>query len=229
MKCFSHVGLFSPSFNETWTSEITNWQPLPIHTVPHHLDNLLVRGNNCPRYNAMCLELWTTRPTPEVVVEETKYAEFWQMVKRNAGLSPSAALHDLWYIQDALLIEKLNGLHLPNWVNESVYQHLKTYQDLNFQMMVYNETLARLAGGNLLKEIQNNMKSGLINENFGDGKTKLMYVYSAHDDTVAPLLATLKLYNNISPPYASAVIMELWDDDKVRFLSIFYRYGYVKQ
>ena len=103
--CFFHVGLFSPSFNETWTSEITNWQPLPIHTVPHNLDNLLVRGNNCPRYNAMCLELWTTRPTPEVVVEETKYAEFWQMVKRNASRRSIffSAYKRSWHLRNVFL------------------------------------------------------------------------------------------------------------------------------
>ena len=196
--------MFPPNLNETWTTEITGWEPVPIHTLPHSIDNLLVRGNNCPRYNAMCHELWTSRPPPEVVEEKNKYAAFWDEVRRNAGLSPHKPLQDMWFIPDALFVERSNGLTLPSWVNETVYQHLMNYKDLNFQMMVYNQTLARLAGGNLLNEMRNNMKAKLAG-----AKTKRMYVYSAHDDTVAPLLATLKVYNNLSPPYASAVMIEL--------------------
>merc|ERR1719391_1260612 len=47
----------------------------------------------------------------------------------------------------------------------------------------------------------------------GGKKPKRMYVYSAHDDTVAPLLAALKVYNDLAPPYASAVLVELWEND----------------
>ena len=204
----SPSGMFPPNSNETWTREITNWEPLPIHTLPHSMDNVLVRGNNCPRYNAMCTELWTSRPTPEVVVEETKYADFWQLVKRQAGLSPDTALKNLWFIPDALFVERSYGLELPGWVDDTVYKHLMDYKNLNFKMMVYNETLARLSGGNLLNEIQKNMRTKL-----SGGSTKKMYVYSAHDDTVVPLLAAMKVFNDISPPYASAVILELWGNE----------------
>lgn len=37
-----------------------------------------------------------------------------------------------------------------------------------------------------------------------------MFMYSAHDTTVASLLNALDLFNDIPPPYASAVIMELY-------------------
>ena len=38
---------------------------------------------------------------------------------------------------------------------------------------------------------------------------KKMYLYSAHDHTVAALLNTMGVFNQIPPPYASAVIWEL--------------------
>jgi len=213
------AGLYPPKGNETWTSEILGWEPLPIHTVPHSADNVLVRGNNCPRYNAMCRELWTTRPTPEVVKENTEFADFWRDVRKNAGLAPQVELSDLWFISDALKIERLVGRKLPDWVDASVFQHLMEYQDLNFKMMVYNQTLARLSGGNLLNEMQNNMKAKLKGH-----RTKKVYVYSAHDDTVAPLLAALNVYNNLAPPYASAIMLELWETEKKDpFVRLFYR------
>ena len=157
----------------------------------------------------MCRELWTTRPTPEVVKENTEFADFWRDVRKNAGLAPQVELSDLWFISDALKIERLVGRKLPDWVDASVFQHLMEYQDLNFKMMVYNQTLARLSGGNLLNEMQNNMKAKLKGH-----RTKKVYVYSAHDDTVAPLLAALNVYNNLAPPYASAIMLELWETEK---------------
>lgn len=38
-----------------------------------------------------------------------------------------------------------------------------------------------------------------------------MYIYSAHDTTVAPILHTLGVFNGIAPPYASMVMVELLD------------------
>ena len=38
-----------------------------------------------------------------------------------------------------------------------------------------------------------------------------IYMYSAHDTTVAPILHTLGVFNNIAPPYASMVMVELHD------------------
>ena len=169
----------------------------------------MVRGNHCPRYHAMCRELWTTRPAPEVLREKNKYADFWRNVKKHAGIPQETELADLWFVSDALFIEKLSGRSLPDWVDDTVYEHLMEYKDLNFKMMVYNRTLARLAGGNLLCDIQKNMKTRLKG-----GTTKKVYVYSAHDDTVAPLLAALDVYNNIAPPYASSVMLELWENEK---------------
>lgn len=36
-----------------------------------------------------------------------------------------------------------------------------------------------------------------------------LWMYSAHDTNVAGLLNSLNVYNNILPPYASAVFIEL--------------------
>ena len=38
-----------------------------------------------------------------------------------------------------------------------------------------------------------------------------VFMYSAHDTTVAPVLHTLGVFNMIAPPYASMVVVELLD------------------
>ena len=39
--------------------------------------------------------------------------------------------------------------------------------------------------------------------------TMKMFMYSAHDVTVAAFLSALGVFNNIQPPYASLVLVEL--------------------
>jgi len=199
------AGLFPPHLNETWSADIAGWQPLPVHTVPHKSDMLLVRGNNCPRYQNMQHDVWVKNPVPEVVTENTKYKDLWDTVRKGAGVTDT--IENMWYIPDSIKIEYLNNLTLPAWVTPSIFDHLMSFKDLGFQMMVYNRSMARLAGGNLLKKIQSNMKAKIEKES-----KRKMFMYSAHDDTVAPLLAALGVYNNLAPPYASCVLVELWQD-----------------
>jgi hypothetical protein len=44
-----------------------------------------------------------------------------------------------------------------------------------------------------------------------DSATRL-YLYSAHDTTVAAMTTALGVYNNIIPPYAAALMIELYND-----------------
>ena len=41
-------------------------------------------------------------------------------------------------------------------------------------------------------------------------KAKLLYVYSGHDTSIATILNSLKVFNGLAPPYASAVLLELF-------------------
>ena len=43
----------------------------------------------------------------------------------------------------------------------------------------------------------------------GQGSNTKMFMYSAHDATVAIVLQALGLYNGIPPPYAATVLLEL--------------------
>jgi hypothetical protein len=44
-----------------------------------------------------------------------------------------------------------------------------------------------------------------------DSATRL-YLYSGHDTTVAAMTTALGVYNNIIPPYAAALMIELYND-----------------
>ena len=55
-------------------------------------------------------------------------------------------------------------------------------------------------------------------------KAKLLYVYSGHDTSIATILNSLKVFNGLAPPYASAVLFELFKREEGKhFVRIAYK------
>lgn len=90
----------------------------------------------------------------------------------------------------------------------------------SFATNTYTRKLARFKSGPLLKEIL---------ERFRDkSKSKLktnrsLWIYSAHDTTVANMLNTLNLFEYHTPPYASCIMMELRMVNSKPTVSVFYK------
>ena len=55
-------------------------------------------------------------------------------------------------------------------------------------------------------------------------EAKLLYMYSGHDTSIATILGSLKMFNGLAPPYASAVLFELFKGEEGKhFVRIVYR------
>ncbi|XP_042217921.1 prostatic acid phosphatase-like isoform X3 [Homarus americanus] len=50
-----------------------------------------------------------------------------------------------------------------------------------------------------------------------------MYMYSAHDTTLSILLLGLGVFNNLAPPYATTVLVELHKMDEQYYVKMFLR------
>lgn len=89
----------------------------------------------------------------------------------------------------------------------------------SFTLMFETEELAKFKGGPLLKEMISNMNA----KKLGTINTKL-FMYSGHDTTLAALMHSLKVFNNISPPYTACLIMELHQKtDGEYFIRLLYK------
>jgi len=53
-----------------------------------------------------------------------------------------------------------------------------------------------------------------------------MFIYSGHDNTLAPLLNALQVYDGIHPRMGSAVIMELWKNTAKKGIFFFNYFFY---
>ena len=55
-------------------------------------------------------------------------------------------------------------------------------------------------------------------------EAKLLYMYSGHDTSIATILGSLNMFNGLAPPYASAVLFELFKGKEGKhFVRIVYR------
>lgn len=73
------AGMFEPKGDEIWHKKIL-WQPIPVHTLPTEMDNILRPryDGRCPRYDEMYD--WYIKESPEAMAMVKKYGhlfEFW--------------------------------------------------------------------------------------------------------------------------------------------------------
>merc|ERR1719295_815925 len=89
-----------------------------------------------------------------------------------------------------------------------------------FANVARTDNLKRLSGGGgpLMQKILSDMND------FVEGKEQtIFFMYSAHDSTVATNFQVLGNYNGYQPPYASAIIYELYNVSNSYEVKILYQ------
>lgn len=90
----------------------------------------------------------------------------------------------------------------------------------SFAVNAYTPQLARLKSGNLLKEMLDRF-TNKTNSNLVPNRS--LWVYSAHDTTVANILNTLGMFELHNPPYRACIMLELRIKNSIPYVSIFYK------
>ncbi|XP_076460399.1 prostatic acid phosphatase-like [Babylonia areolata] len=198
------AGLYPPQGEQVWNPKLL-WQPIPVHTRPEDEDHVLAIDEKCPLYDQL---YDAVLHSPAVVEEEKSNAELYDYVAKNTGIK-KVNISDLWKVADNLFCQRSHNYSLPEWAeakwdNETVYDKMIKIGDFSFQLLFNGSELSRLKGGPLLKMfIQNMVQAAQKQQHYK------MYMYSAHDDTVAAVSDALKVFNGIKPPYASTLMVEL--------------------
>lgn len=202
------AGLYPPHRDQAWNPNLTNWQPVPVHTRPKKEDNVINMGENCPRYDQLYQE---TMKTKEIAQEEMRNKDFYKFVGQMSGMDHEN-ISNIWQIADTLFCEKAHNLTVSPWANQqwkqenmTVYEKLRFLDSWQFRLLYSGLEKSRLMGGPILGEFVQQMVAASQNKT----NTK-MFMYSGHDTTVAALLSALNLFaNGTSPPYAASVLVEL--------------------
>lgn len=202
------TGLYPPATEEEkWNPEnpLFPWQPIPIHSVPKKDDLILRYGNRCPRYWHLKDEVLKHNPELKAFEKNETNRKALDVAKEHSGLTD---IEDwkLYQLYDTLLVEQLYGLTMPAWADETVMKVLERLTVLDYQLMTSTTEMARLAAGNLLGELLNNIENKMT----GDENKQKAFLYSAHDSTIMALLGVLEVPYDALPEYNAFIAMELF-------------------
>lgn len=203
MSAESHLaGLYPPNNSQTWNPDLI-WQPIPIHTIPKDDDLLLALESKCPRYDELLADL---NSSPDVRSRLDSNKELLEYLAEHSGLNMTE-IDDIEYLYDTLFIEDRFNKTLPEWTDKYFPGPMKALSDFSFSMKAYNLDMQRLRGGPLVKELVEHLRD--YAQSTLTPPNRKLFMYSAHDVTVATFLSALKIFNDIQPPYASMVLVEL--------------------
>lgn len=101
------AGFFMPTENEIWNEQIL-WQPVPVHTLPNSLDNILRPryGDRCPKYIEMYD--WYMTKSPEALEMLEKHGHLIPYWERKSGWEIKT-IEDVFSIYKRLIADRDAG------------------------------------------------------------------------------------------------------------------------
>ncbi|KAF6205921.1 hypothetical protein GE061_020097 [Apolygus lucorum] len=205
------AGLFPPKGFQIWNDNL-HWQPIPVNPIPRETDNMLAAKAPCAKY-----EKEKQRSDATIATNLTKEDnDLLKVLTEKTGdqINNIAKAESLFY---TLLIQRDNGLVLPDWTEEMFPTKLARFAALNLASYTMTDTLKKFQAGPLLKEIVKNMQ-------MRDGKRKANF-YSGHDLTIVSLMRTLGFEDLNLPSYGAAVVIEYHENEDAPgngFIQVFY-------
>jgi len=202
------AGLYPPEGYGKWNPDLA-WQPIPVHTIPTPLDNLLmINHKKCPRLKKMKEQLKDST-FMKSIYEDNK--DLFDYISKHSGWHIKGVVK-LHHIYDSLFIDHLYNKTLPAWT-ESVFPggKFEELKNIIFVLDSFDNQMKRLQGGPFISELVGHY--GDIEDNTLVPARRKVFMYSAHDATVSFVLNTLGIYDGLAPPYACLVMFELYDLD----------------
>jgi hypothetical protein len=181
------------------------YQPVPVHVTELDSDHLL-RGYDtvvCPRMIQLQDDLFSSYFWKQK--QQYYEAHISPYVTRLLGFEVDiVGAKDL---ADSLRANIFDGLGLPSQIPQPVYDWLGALLDLTIYWYEFTDEGRNLASGTFLQTLLGNLESFET----GVSPTKFFF-YSAHDTTIAAILAGLRApVKRLQPPFASTLLFELWE------------------
>lgn len=210
------AGLYPPQGTDIWDNNIA-WQPIPVHTVPEREDYILASKKSCPAYEYAYSAM---KNSPEFQKYDERFTYLYAYLTKWTGREVDT-LESVQRINNTLYIEGLYNKTLPQWT-QKIYPSadMSFISDLSFALFTYTRPMARLKTGPLIKEMFKRFSDKAEKKLNPD---RALWVYSAHDTTVANVLNTLKLFEIHSPPYTACIMLELRISEEKPYISVFYK------
>lgn len=210
------AGFYPPEDFDVWSPDI-KWQPIPVHTKPTKEDKLIYMGAKCPKYDHLYRKYMESEPHKQL---KHKYKEAFEYLTQhtNKTVNSFKTAQQVWGV---MVIESIHQMKLPDWTTQIYPEPITTMSAIAFQTPTITPEMARLVSGPLLKDILKGFQAKAEGKMSPDNG---IWMYSAHDTTVADLLNTLRVFDPIhNPAFTATVMMELRIIDNTPHVALFYK------
>lgn len=99
------AGMWTPTGDDVWNAPMP-WQPIPVHTLPEEMDEILSAKRPCPAFDH---ELKRFENTPEYRQLLTQYRPLFEYLTKWSGRKVKS-LTDVNNLYNVLWIEKLKNM-----------------------------------------------------------------------------------------------------------------------
>nr|XP_026484685.1 lysosomal acid phosphatase-like [Vanessa tameamea] len=207
------AGLFPPSERQMWHPELA-WQPIPVHSLPRHLDNVVAATKPCKVWKAMYNELLDEKNA------DPKFTEIFDYLSKYTNQTMRSVL-DVDFLYSTLQTQQEAGLKLPEWTKNVFPHKMKVPFMLSLALLSYNSTLQKFHTGPLLGEIKQYLQESVNHINID----RSLYIYSGHDVNVVSLWRALGFEELLEPEYGASLAIELHEEVEQDnfFIRLFYR------
>ncbi|CAD5216608.1 unnamed protein product [Bursaphelenchus xylophilus] len=225
-------GFYPPAESDLFLRSIF-WQPIPIHGSPKVGKDMMLKPTSfdCPAYDD---EYDLVKEKIDTMLMQ-KYQDVVEFLQESTGYGENITLRDVISTADIQLelLHKLNDQPLwiakkwPQYSNNSTLDVILEIKRIQRLSQFTEPKLAKLRGGYLLGDWIKRL------ENIQNGtESRKLVMYSAHDGTLLALMGTMGVLDGDMIPYASALILEVTEDDRGKYyVQMYYRktgYGSIK-
>ncbi|CAJ0605961.1 unnamed protein product [Cylicocyclus nassatus] len=214
--------------------------PIAVHTIDHHIDNMLIPHNPCNRMNWLFEMLRNKSDEVKGYINRADVQEVFAYLTEKAGEGIKAYNQsNIWEVRDTLKIEQV---HFPErlrnectWYSDELYTKIAQIADkislfdngiFEHGPVIINDLdmgleLRKIRGGPVTNDVNMRMymKYDCLNRQHEPQcrwiKNLKYHVYSCHDTTIFALLTVLGIESKVVvsgsyPDYASAAFVELY-------------------
>ncbi|KAK6165528.1 hypothetical protein SNE40_022442 [Patella caerulea] len=193
--------------------------PDHIPFTPESQDQLLSM-TSCPKEEELRRNYLTTSKKFKKFNGNNDMKMLFQTISRMAGYRDDPVdMGKFGKIADAVYCELKHNMPQPDVIKQNLDILMEWFNTSRRYYGPSTPEIIRIKTGPLVSKMVQSIENKVTDP---DSRDKL-FLYSAHDTNVISLLSGLGCFNDIQPPYSSAVILELRKVEAMYYIHVLYR------